>query len=260
MRLEVVYMTHKGLQKYTTNQDTLLIDGKIVANCSMVEALLIERELNNNKVLLALSDGMGSTPHAEVASKRVLELLWQFTQEQTPFLPIKSIRKIQDTMENMAIVSPEYRGMGATLAGIYIEEMKLTLFNIGDSRIYRLRESKLTQRSKDHTQAQKMLDSGEITQEEFENLSSVYTMLEGYLVAGELDEEEILIEVKKEIPQAGDMWLVCSDGIHDVFSDEEIAELLNQGNSLTKKCQGLFDAVYRVAEDNLSLILIAFKE
>jgi len=260
MRLEVAYMTHKGLQKYVTNQDTLLIDGNIVANSSMVEAVLIERELNNNKALFALSDGMGSTPHAEVASKSVLELLWQFTQEKTPFLPIKTIRKIQDAMENMAIVSPEYRGMGATLAGVYIEEMKLTLFNIGDSRIYRVRDTKLTQLSKDHTQAQKMLENGEITQEEFENLSSVYNMLEGYLVAGELDEEEILVEVKKEVPHVDDIWLLCSDGIHDVLSDEEMAEVLNQENSLKEKCQRLFDAVYRMTEDNLSIIIIKCEE
>jgi protein phosphatase len=256
MKLSVAYMTHKGLEKYECNQDSIMLNGVLFSKTSMVNPEEMNIYSDDSSVLFALSDGMGNTPHAEVASGKVLELLDTFNKEQTSFLPMKTVRKIQDSLENIAIVTPKYRGMGATLAGVYLQEDQVIVFNTGDSRIYRIRENKMVQLSKDHTQAQKMLNCGEITQEEFENLSSAYNMLEGYLVAGELDEDEVLVEVKKEALQTGDTFLVCSDGVHDVLSDEKILQVLNQRDTTIEKCKFLFESVYAVAEDNISIILL----
>ena len=255
MTLSIAFVTHKGLEKYSINQDALLIDGKCYAGTSMEKVESMTCNISEPK-LFAVSDGVGSTPHAHKASEKVLTFLQSSFETCTTFQPVRVTRNIQESMANLAIAKPEFRGMAATLAGVHINREKATVFNTGDSRVYLMREEKITQLSKDHTQAQCMLDNGEISEERFAELSDIYSMLEGYLVAGELDEEDIPVDISKFTLRERDMLLLCSDGVSDVLHDDEIGEILGLKVGTLKRCEKLFQKVYTSAVDNISMIIV----
>jgi len=206
--------------------------------------------------IFAISDGVGSTPHAEVASEKVLTFLKKEMEKEGSFYPRKTTVNIQEKMANFAIASPDYKEMAATLAGLFVEEGQAVVFNTGDSRVYLLRNAQMQQLSKDHTQARRMLESGEVDQDSFDHLSGIYNMLEGYLVAGELEDEDILVNVHKLKVEAGDTYLLCSDGVSDVLTDNEIFEMINSQEDVLRKCENLFQKVYASAIDNISIVLV----
>ena len=250
---KITYATNNG-SKFD-NQDSILIDDVLLNRTSMDRAS--KKELSKKSFVCAVADGVSSSKHSDLAGKMVLETL----KESIDTIPVFSVRKlvykIQNKLANYAIANRKYGGMASTLAAIYFEDNSAHIFNIGDSRIYLFRDKQFKQLSKDHTQAQRMLDRGEITREEFESSSDIYNMLEGYFVAGELDEDEIPIEYKKMKLEEDDIFLICSDGLSDTVTDQEILQVLEDSNlNQNQKTNKLLDKAVSFQMDNVSLILI----
>jgi protein phosphatase len=252
--LNVAFVTHRGPGKNGLNQDALLVDGQCYAGISMEQAESLTYH-TSKPGLLAISDGVGSAPHAHKASEKVLTFLRDTLKEEAPFSPTRVIRNIQNRMENLAMEKPRFRGMAATLAALYIERREAIAFNTGDSRIYLMRGEKLKRLSRDHTQLQRMLDHGEISAEKAEGLSDIYSALEGYLVAGELEEEALPVEVSRLELRQRDLLLLCSDGVSDLVSDHEMEEILSMKEDALTKCKRLFRTAYASGVDDLSIIV-----
>lgn len=252
-KISIAYFTHHGVKGYD-NQDSILIDETLITHDSMRAPKL--QEFHRDTLLLAVADGISSSKYSALASKMALESLKHYVATHPSFSSQKAIAYIQDQLSKHAIIHPEHRGMGTTLAGLYFEDGYVAHFNTGDSRVYRISKNTMVQLSKDHTQAQLMLDRGEITVEEFESCSDIYSMLEGYLVAGEMEDDELLVHSDRLQVKNGDLYFICTDGVTDTLKHDQLQQLLTGTENIDQKASKLIDAVMPITQDNLSFIII----
>ena len=157
---------------------------------------------------------------------------------------------------NAANSNPQYAGMGTTLVVGVFQDGRLTLGHIGDSRCYRLRGQVFQQITKDHSLLQEQIDAGLITP------AQALTALNKNLVTRALGvEDTVLLEVHEHRVEAGDVYLMCSDGLSDMVMDEAIAAVLRCDATLERKAGLLIAAANEGGgRDNISVLLAHAKE
>ena len=116
--------------------------------------------------IAAICDGMGGEKSGELASFLALEAF--VTSQITSKEDIQNIvnEKIQQALFDHMEVNPETKGMGTTIAGILCKEHNITVFHIGDSRVYRFRDGFIKQLTKDHSLVEMLYETGQISYEE----------------------------------------------------------------------------------------------
>ncbi|WP_067573238.1 PP2C family protein-serine/threonine phosphatase [Nocardia acidivorans] len=179
--------------------------------------------------LLALADGMGGHAAGEVASQLMIAALAHLDDDEPgDDLLGKLDRAVHEG--NAAIADqveeePELDGMGTTLTAILFAGRKLGLAHIGDSRAYMLRNGELTQITRDDTFVQSLVDEGRITPEQA-HTHPQRSLIMRALTGNEIDPTLVVREAR-----AGDRYLLCSDGLSDVVSDETIANTMREGST-----------------------------
>ncbi|MVU79829.1 serine/threonine protein phosphatase [Nocardia sp. ET3-3] len=179
--------------------------------------------------LLALADGMGGHAAGEVASQLMIAALAHLDDDEPgDDLLGKLNRAVHEG--NAAIADqveeePELDGMGTTLTAILFAGRKLGLAHIGDSRAYMLRGGELAQITRDDTFVQSLVDEGRITPEQA-HTHPQRSLIMRALTGNEIDPTLVVREAR-----AGDRYLLCSDGLSDVVSDETIANTLREGTT-----------------------------
>ncbi|MDF0529375.1 protein phosphatase 2C domain-containing protein [Tsukamurella sp. 8F] len=175
--------------------------------------------------LLALADGMGGHAAGEVASQLMITALAPLDDDEPGG---DLLAKLDDAMRsgNESIADqvdedPDLDGMGTTLTAILFAGSKLGLIHVGDSRGYLRRDSVITQITKDDTFVQTLVDEGRITAEQA-HVHPQRSLIMKALTGHEVEPTLTLREAK-----AGDVYLLCSDGLSDVVSDETIGEALD---------------------------------
>jgi protein phosphatase len=214
-----------------------------------------------------LADGMGGYNAGEVAAEmlvsRLAESLGELDARMTRSDPPLDRRDIARELEVMiALVNEEiyqfarsdarYTGMGTTLVmGFFVHDFLVTA-HVGDSRCYRLRQGELTPLTRDHSLLQAQIDCGLVTPEEarFSNIKNLVMRAVG--VEGTVESEFNGFDVERN-----DIYLFCSDGLHDMLTDSEIAHVLRaQANDLRMAAAMLIaQANARGGQDNISVIL-----
>ncbi len=218
-----------------------------------------------------LADGMGGYNAGEVASGMATDLLKQLLeagiqrlqQPSSDFLQSRS-KQIQQLMRdailqtNEAILNaagrnPHYQGMGTTLVTALFDHDTVTIAHIGDSRAYRLRQGDLVQLTRDHSLLQEQIDAGMIAPElaRFSLNKNLITRAVGV-------DYEVEVEMNEYHTQAGDVYLLCSDGLSDMLANEEVRDLVRRsGVGLKVTCDALIQrANYYGGQDNISVILV----
>jgi len=193
--------------------------------------------------LLALvADGIGGHQAGEVAAKLVIDTVVQRVAASSGRQPLVVLRaavlEAGRAIQRAAALSPDHEGMGSTVAAAWEVDGRLYTVSVGDSRIYLLRAGELRRLTIDHTWVQEALDHGIITPEEARNHPHAHILrrhLGGAqdaqpdqrlrLSADESDERS-LANQGLELRQ-GDQILLCSDGLTDLVSDEEIRATLS---------------------------------
>ncbi|WP_280189681.1 PP2C family protein-serine/threonine phosphatase, partial [Nocardia gipuzkoensis] len=179
--------------------------------------------------LLALADGMGGHAAGEVASQLMIAALAHLDDDE-PGDDLLGKLDAATREGNAAIADqveeePELDGMGTTLTAILFAGKKLGLVHIGDSRAYLLRGGELTQITRDDTFVQSLVDEGRITPEQ------AHTHPQRSLIMRALTGNEIEPTLIMRESRAGDRYLLCSDGLSDVVSDETIANTMREGST-----------------------------
>ncbi|QBJ96550.1 serine/threonine-protein phosphatase [Rhodococcus sp. ABRD24] len=177
--------------------------------------------------LLALADGMGGHAAGEVASQLMIAALAPLDDDE----PGEDLLGKLDaathagnaTIADHVEEDPELDGMGTTLTAILFAGSKLGLVHIGDSRAYLLRDDQLTQITRDDTFVQSLVDEGRITAEQ------AHTHPQRSLIMRALTGNEIEPTLTVREARAGDRYLLCSDGLSDVVSDETLANTMREG-------------------------------
>jgi len=148
--------------------------------------------------------------------------------------------------------NPQYAGMGTTLVVAVFRDDRMLMGHVGDSRGYRLRAGKLQQVTRDHSLLQEQIDAGLITPEQaaFSSNKNLVTRAVGV-------EDVVLLETHQHDVQAGDLFMLCSDGLSDMLDDASIAQVLQAHDSLEAQTRALVDAANDAGgKDNISVILV----
>ena len=230
----------------------------------------LARENNEDSVtfeetscLGVLADGMGGYDAGEIASGMaptfIKSELGRWLSQAGRHANAREVRRAMEicvdnanrSIFNAANSNPQYSGMGTTLVLGVFQDGRLMLGHIGDSRCYRLRGSEFAQITKDHSLLQEQMDAGLITPEQ------AATSTNKNLVTRALGvEDAVLLEVNEHKIEAGDIYLMCSDGLSDMVDDESIGKLLESEGTLEQKAVLLIDAANaNGGRDNISVLL-----
>lgn len=212
-----------------------------------------------NKILCVVADGMGGHKAGEVASEIVCNSILQYVKNSNGEISGETLRQaLQQAHQNIlkdGTAHPERKGMGTTTTTVFINNGMLTFAHIGDSRLYHYSKGKLTQLSKDHTLVNEMYERGEITKEERDRhtMRNILTQALGTTRVIHPQHSSVAIE-------PSDKLLLCSDGLYDVFSEEELNDLMSMSNTaFILECMKTL-ATERSASDNFSAILLSFSD
>ncbi len=175
--------------------------------------------------LLALADGMGGHAAGEVASSLVISALAPLDDDD-PGDDLLAELRVATVEGNSAITrhvaeSPDLEGMGTTLTAILFAGSRLGLVHVGDSRAYQLRDRTFTQITKDDTFVQSLIDEGRISEEE------AHTHPQRSLLLRAITGQDIDPSLTIREARPGDRYLLCSDGLSGVVSDETLADTLS---------------------------------
>jgi protein phosphatase len=223
-------------------------------------------DLDTNTVVLA--DGMGGYNAGEIASGMATAFikseLSRWLTEAGVGARGKEVRRSMEicvdnanlSVYNAANSNAQYAGMGTTLVVGVFHENVLLLGHIGDSRCYRLRDGMLDQITRDHSLLQEQIDAGLITPEQatHSNIKNLVTRALGV-------EETVLLEVNEYPVEAGDIYLMCSDGLTDMVDDASIARIIATNETLENKASALVEAANENGgRDNISVLMVEVAE
>jgi|HubBroStandDraft_5_1064220.scaffolds.fasta_scaffold98871_2 serine/threonine protein phosphatase PrpC len=206
--------------------------------------------------LLVVADGVSSAEAGETASQTAVAATLKTFGEQpagisTPKRLYRAVQQANIEVYDLATVVPELRGMTTTLTAVVVDRGELTAAHIGDSRLYLLRDRRLTQLTKDHTVA------GEKARMGLMSKSRAREHPDRSVLTRSLGRELIVpIDRLSNRVYRGDALLVCSDGLYNVLDEEEMASLLAEGDAVAA-CRSLIDtANKRGTLDNVSAAVL----
>ena len=243
--LEIASVTHPGMVR-SHNEDSIAVDKDIG--------------------LAVLADGMGGYNAGEVASGIAVAMICSevkkaLAKNKAEVLNGNAVEKLiaeQSARANEAIYEaaqsqPRYSGMGTTLVVAFWHDNQITVGHIGDSRLYRLRGEALDLLTRDHSLLQEQIDSGMISKEQarFSQNKNLVTRAVGI-------DPEVEAEVHTHAVEAGDVYLLCSDGLNDMLPDDDIQLTLSslRANLPLAAEQLVQQANDNGGRDNVSVILV----
>lgn len=211
-----------------------------------------------------LADGMGGYNAGEVASTMATDFIRSELVHWLSLEPQRSdLKRIERAIEmcadeaNLSILQAandnlHYAGMGTTLVVAVFRGKHLVLGHIGDSRCYRMRNGKLTQLTRDHSILQEQIDVGLLTAEQAASAPGRNLLTRALGV-----EKTTRIEIHEHHVNAADLYLLCSDGLNDMVSDQVIASVLNNDSPLPVIASSLVArAIANGGRDNVSVLLV----
>jgi len=206
--------------------------------------------------LFAVADGVGGHKAGEVASQTAVDTLQREFREPTTDGLIDAVKTANRTVWNLAEANPEQRGMGTTLTAVALVdengEERLALVNVGDSRAYLLQQGELEQLTEDHSLVEQLVREGQLTPEEAQvhPQRSIITRALGLDPEVEVDSWELT-------PYRGDRILLCSDGLTNEVTDDEIASTLRTVSDPNDAARQLIqEARDHGGSDNITCVIV----
>ena len=230
---------------------------------------------NPKEELFLVADGMGGQASGEIASKVAVQSAEDFVvrsrAEDIPWpIPYRkglsleqnrllaAAARANDRIRNLSEEKPSMRGMGTTFVGAIVEEDHLAVVNIGDSRLYRIRDEHIEQITHDHNLAWEQERMGLLTREEACHHPQRHILTSALGI--ELI-ENIRIDLSRVDIHEKDLYLMCSDGLNDMLGDEEIVEKITspKNKSLEQIGLSLIQGANRAGgRDNITVVLLSF--
>lgn len=214
-----------------------------------------------NGRVIAVCDGMGGQAAGDVASRLACDIITDILENNTFSSPEEAITR-SITAANQGILhrtsqDPQLEGMGATCVMLIIKDGRVHYGWVGDSRIYYVTKSGITQLSRDQSYVQQLVNSGQITREEAEHHPQKNEILNALGIPTMTPPE---LSPTPITPEPGSVFVLCSDGLSGMVSDEIIETIVNNSNmTLQQKADSL---VNRANEngglDNITVQLVQF--
>jgi serine/threonine protein phosphatase PrpC len=208
--------------------------------------------------LFAVADGMGGARAGEVASAVAVEAVETARESGEPAEAQLAgiVRDANRRIYDLAVADESRRGMGTTLTLAKVHDGEVSLAHVGDSRAYRMRDGELSQLTRDHSLVAELERSGQITPEAAEHhpQRSIITRALG-------PEPDVEVDTYTLAGRDGDLFLICSDGLTSMISDEEVTSILRSAESLDAAAEALVRAANQSGgKDNITVILFRLGE
>ena len=209
--------------------------------------------------VFAVADGMGGHLAGEVASGMAISAVKQMVQQHA-MASISVMRSaVMDAHEAIvrhAKENPACSGMGTTLSMMWRGGHYMYIAHVGDSRIYRFRDRTLERITQDHSLVEELVRARIITPEEARTHPRRNIITRALGTQGENQPDLLAADMKP-----GDLWLLCTDGLCGMITDEEIARVLSSGASLDMMASSLIQkALDAGGRDNVTLVLCREEE
>ena len=240
--LEIVGLTDMGLRR-SNNEDAFIV--------------------LQDKWVTAVADGMGGAAAGEVASKIFVTVVREsfadaaVSSEEAAYQLVQQVFSVANEriIEHVANF-PADAGMGCTAELLTFVDGRYIIGHVGDSRIYLFRNGDLRQLTRDHSLVQMHLDGGMITAEEARVHPKKNIVLR---VVGM--EQDFSLDILRGNTFAGDLFLLCSDGLSDMIDDNAILAILSSSYSLEQKASNLIESAKEAGgKDNITVVLCQVKQ
>ena len=246
--IEYVALVNKGLV-HTTCDDSILVEHNIISNGKLIGCE------DKDECIFAVADGVGGLPFSELASREILRNIAECNARNKEEI-INCVEKGNEKILSIRNQRKLFPNISSTLCIVALLEDEITTYNLGNSRAYRFRDGVLLQLTKDQTKVQQLYDMGLISE------SQMYThpeknIISGYVGCDEFDSKWIDVITHREKFRKKDLLMLCSDGVSDYISIDEVEDVLITDNELSIKADIILDKIYsNGAGDNISLILV----
>jgi protein phosphatase len=209
--------------------------------------------------IFVVADGMGGAQAGEVASKTAAEA---FDRDLPAGSPEPFLRETIETanrqIHELAGADPSRAGMGTTITAAIVdsESEEVAVGHVGDSRAYRLRGGRLERLTRDHSLVEEMRRKGQLTDAQAQDhpQRSIITRALG-------PEPEVDVDVQTVPVAAGDVFLICSDGLTTMLDDERIGRLLASATSMASAVRALVDEANRAGgRDNITALAFRLED
>ncbi|HEY6775701.1 MAG TPA: Stp1/IreP family PP2C-type Ser/Thr phosphatase [Thermoleophilaceae bacterium] len=217
-----------------------------------------QRSVNEDDLVVsppffAVADGMGGAKAGEVASAIAAGTFEGEAESGEPAEAqlARILREANRRIYELAVKDESHRGMGTTLTAAMVHGDEISFAHVGDSRAYVLRRGELEQLTSDHSLVAELERSGQISPEAAEHhpQRSIITRALG-------PEPEVEVDTYTVAGRDGDLFLICSDGLTSMISDEEVASILRSSDSLEKSADALVRAANQSGgKDNITVVL-----
>jgi len=230
-------------------------------------------EIDPERELFVVADGMGGHSHGEVASKMAVQAIKEFvrrTESEDDTWPFAydsrlarhanvlkaAVRLAHDQVLAAIRDDGSLHGMGTTVVGCLMHNGTAALAHVGDSRAYRLRDGHLELLTQDHTWVNEQVVAGFLSREQARDhpLKNVVTRALG-------GEAQVAVDVREVELEPGDLLLLCSDGLTTMLEDSEIEQALLAADEVECACEELIEeANARGGHDNVTVVLLRVEE
>ncbi len=255
MNIEFSGLSHIG-SKSEENEDSYLLP-------QYNDTFDIEPDVENKGHLFTLCDGMGGHNAGEIASRLCCNWLFkEFYEDSVPDSELSEwfadeIDSLNNRLYNLSLEHSEYTGMGTTLVNLLIHNGVAYYNNVGDSRLYLIRDNKLMQLTEDDSDVWKQFRSGFITKDEILTSARKNVITQAIAVGSFVEVHRYdTLEV-----ESGDCFLLCSDGLTDYVYDRDIEAIFREYTNVDDIANALVEqAIENDTNDDTTVIVVEIME
>jgi protein phosphatase len=247
------------------NEDSFVV-ADLTADNATLQPEVLTHVAGQRGSLFMVADGMGGAAAGEIASAMAVEVVlgemraqWLRADSADAELFVRAIKRAtkaaNEQINTYATAHPEYRGMGttATIAGLLGDTLYLA--QVGDSRAYLVRQGVTSQITKDQSLMQKLIEAGEMTEEEAEHSERRNIILQALG-----PDATVKVDLTHQTVRQGDTLVLCSDGLSGQVTKEEIALVISGYPDLQVACDMLIELANEAGgPDNITVIVARFE-
>jgi protein phosphatase len=210
--------------------------------------------------VFVVADGMGGAQAGEVASRVAVEAFERGLDDGAGASPeqllAERVREANARIYEMSQAEQDRAGMGTTITAAHVGEHEIAIAHVGDSRAYRFRDDELERLTEDHSLVEEMRRRGQLTAQEADEhpQRSIITRALG-------PEPDVIVDTHSWRGIAGDVYLLCSDGLTSMVPEAQVAAILRGAATLADAGHALIDAANEAGgRDNITVVLFRLEE
>jgi len=263
VRVEVFGKTDLGRTR-DHNEDRFLV-ADLTRKTASLQPDVRQHDIGPRGTLFVVADGMGGAAAGELASEMATDTIyshlvttWNAEDEVTPqrfaYRLKEAVEVANASIHAHAKAHPEVRGMGTTTTAAGVLNDHLYLTQVGDSRAYLIRGGQAHQITKDQSLMQRLVEAGELTEEE-----AAHSERRNIILQALGPDPKVKVDLTHQEVRRGDILVLCSDGLSGQVKKDEIAKVVNETPSLSAACDKLIAlANERGGPDNITVVIARF--